>query len=93
MNRYDWIMVGMCLYGIHLMVTGALGLCASFAMPSFNGVQGMDMPDVKMASVVQSLVTSFIGSCLILLAFKFGASLSKKARPTESGDAAESHGY
>lgn len=62
MNKYDWIEVGMRLYGAWLMVQGALGIVAILGVAALSG------SGVATAGFGQVLATSFVGSALLLMA-------------------------
>jgi hypothetical protein len=83
MNRYDWILVGMCLYGIHLMVQGVLAALAFGTNPSIAQLDSFGLSDLRTSGILHALVTSFVGSCLVLASLKLGASMSKSARRTD----------
>ncbi len=79
MNRYDWIVVGMCLYGIHIMVTGILGV-----LDVVTVFTGSEISDLGGEILVRPIMASFIGSFLILLSLKIASKTSKNAREGDS---------
>lgn len=82
MNRYDWIVVGMCLYGIHLVVQGILAVFVVAATFSDTGFKDFGQSGMQNAGFLVAVLTSFIGSFLILLSLKIGVKLSGTSRPS-----------
>ena len=85
MNRLDWILTGMCLYGVHLMATGLLAIVAVITNPglvqmdAFSESMGVELPNFRTGGFVQAVATSFLGSVLVWLSMKIGASQSRRA--------------
>ncbi len=78
MNRYDWIVVGMCLYGIYLIVQGLLSAISIAATSALTSVEVLGMSGTREAGFLMAFATSFIGSCLVFGSMKIGLATSKK---------------
>ena len=87
MNRYDWILVGMCLYGVYLMINGVLGVVTVVVSPSFGEIGmigGLDLnlaglSGIKTAGIIIAIAKSFLGSFLVWVSMRLGSAISKKA--------------
>ncbi len=77
MNKYDWIMVGMVIYGIYLIVQGILGLVGTVLLPT---IDGLGATNIRTSAIVLSLLTSFMGTCLVLLPLKFDLAVLERKR-------------
>ena len=85
MNRYDWIVVGMCLYGVYLIVQGMLGalgvaIAGSGSHVNLLGIQMETSNRLQTSGFLLAFATSFIGSCLVFGSMKLSMATSKKAR-------------
>ena len=85
MNRYDCIVVGMCLYGIYLVVQGILAALGVAVGLPFAQMDRLGMSDFRTGGFLQAIATSFLGSCLVLASLKLGSALTKNARHGETG--------
>ena len=84
MNRYDWIVVGMCLYGIYLVVQGLLSALGIAAVSSMNSVDVMGMTGARESGFLMAFMTSFVGSCLVFGSMKIGLAMSHKSEGPKS---------
>jgi|GEM_PF-3136062 len=96
MNKYDWISVGMVLFGIYLFVEAVLELAGSIAqwvtLPAQFTASGQPLQSVVQAALVAVILKSFVGTCLIFLAPVFTAVLARRdqrlaARPLSTAPA------
>ncbi len=80
MNKYDWISVGMCLYGIHLVVTALLQLVSIVTTLFAMGSAFAGLSTFAQMGLFPMLVQSFVGTCLVLLSPYFTAVLERRER-------------
>jgi len=80
MNKYDWISVGMCLYGIHLVATALLQLVSIVTTLVAMGSAFAGLSTFAQMGLFPMLLQSFVGSCLVLLGPNFTAVLERREK-------------